>query len=625
MKTSAWSIGRLVFFACALTICDSTPADAALTAAQRRQVSSLRRDVTRASSLLRRKKIAEAEKALGEIDTKLNEIAKKAGVTDKDTSIAAVKRAISQQRLVILKAKGSTKGKKPEDLVSFEKDIAPILRGKCLRCHGDNNPQGGLRLSTFAGIEAAGSSKRKLFLPGKLEGSALLAKLTTTNAAQRMPKGTAKLSRAEIEKVAIWILQGGRFDGKDKSVAIGEAARTENITIPMATGREKVSFKEDIAPFFVNLCLRCHQGNNPRGGFSMTTFENIMKGGDSGRVLLPGNLEGSRLFRLTGGLELPRMPNDRRVRITRKNYEDLRTWVLEGVKFDGEDSKKTLRSLVPTEEEVKAMEFAKLTPEEFVAFRKKRNDEQWDRVLPKDKPRWAEAKETVAYGNVSEARLIEVSKWSEDQFAQLRKTFGYKGAQVFGGKLTIYVMKDRFGFDEFVQVIQDKNAPRDMTGLSVVTPSFEDAYVLLEDVGDDDTGLTAGLQMNIVEHLTAAYMKRNGGNLPGWLVRGTGLVIAGQTDKESLYLAGLKEKVPAMIRTLGKPEDVFANGTFSPAAAGAVGYSLVDFMLKAGGGSKFSRFVKSLQGGKTVDAALKEVYKADTKSIAAAYVKSLGR
>jgi hypothetical protein len=625
MKTSAWSIGRLVVLACALTICDSTPADAALTAAQRRQISSLRRDVTRASSLLRRKKIAEAEKALGEIDTKLNEIAKKAGVTDKDTSIAAVKRAISQQRLVILKAKGSTKGKKPEDLVSFEKDIAPILRGKCLRCHGDNNPQGGLRLSTFAGIEAAGSSKRKLFLPGKLEGSALLAKLTTTNAAQRMPKGTAKLSREEIEKVAIWILQGGRFDGKDKSVAIGEAARTENITIPMATGREKVSFKEDIAPFFVNLCMRCHQGNNPRGGFSMTTFENIMKGGDSGRVLLPGNLEGSRLFRLTGGLELPRMPNDRRVRITRKNYEDLRTWVLEGVKFDGEDPKKTLRSLVPTEEEVKAMEFAKLTPEEFIAFRKKRNDEQWDRVLPKDKPRWAEAKETVAYGNVSEARLIEVSKWSEDHFAQLRKTFGYKGAQVFGGKLTIYVMKDRFGFDEFVQVIQDKNAPRDMTGLSVVTPSFEDAYVLLEDVGDDDTGLTAGLQMNLVEHLTAAYMKRKGGNLPGWLVRGTGLVIAGQTDKESLYLAGLKEKVPAMIRTLGKPEDVFANGTFSPASAGAVGYSLVDFMLKVGGGSKFSRFVKSLQGGKTVDAALKEVYKANTKSIAAAYVKSLGR
>jgi hypothetical protein len=246
-------------------------------------------------------------------------------------------------------------------------------------------------------------------------------------------------------------------------------------------------------------------------------------------------------------------------------------------------------------------------------------------VLPKDKPRWAEAKETIAYGNVSEARLVEVSKWAEEHFTQLRKTFGFKGAQVFGGKLTIYVMKDRFGFDEFVQVIQDKNAPRDMTGLSVVTPSFEDAYVLLEDVGDDDTGLTAGLQMNLVEHLTASYMKRNGGNLPGWLVRGTGLVIAGQADKENLYLAGLKEKVPAMIRTLGEPEVVFANGTFSPAAAGAVGYSLVDFMLKQGGGAKFAKFVKSLQAGKTVDVALKEAYKANSKTIAAAYVKSLGR
>ena len=36
--------------------------------------------------------------------------------------------------------------------VTFEKDIAPILKATCVRCHGAERPKAGLRLDTLEGI-----------------------------------------------------------------------------------------------------------------------------------------------------------------------------------------------------------------------------------------------------------------------------------------------------------------------------------------------------------------------------------------------------------------------------------------------------------------------------------------
>ena len=80
------------------------------------------------------------------------------------------------------------------------------------------------------------------------------------------------------------------------------------VVVAKPTGTETVSFKNDIAPFMTNLCLRCHGGNNPRSGFSLETFEKLLQGGDSGRVVLPGNLDGSRLWDLVGKQDPIKMP-----------------------------------------------------------------------------------------------------------------------------------------------------------------------------------------------------------------------------------------------------------------------------------------------------------------------------
>src|SRR5204863_1711928 len=101
----------------------------------------------------------------------------------------------------------------------------------------------------------------------------------------------------DIRKIADWIVQGAKFDGDDEATELADLGQDKSgqppVQIVKATGNETVSFSKDIAPFMVNLCVNCHGGNNPRSGFSLETFEKLMRGGKSGRVVIPGNTDDS--------------------------------------------------------------------------------------------------------------------------------------------------------------------------------------------------------------------------------------------------------------------------------------------------------------------------------------------
>ena len=55
-----------------------------------------------------------------------------------------------------------------------------------------------------------------------------------------------------------------------------------------------------------------------------------------------------------------------------------------------------------------------------------------------------------------------------------------------------------------------------------------------------------------------------------------------------------------------------------------MGYTLVDFLLKGGGGPKLMQFVKAVQGGAAVNAALQQTYGSDAKSLAGQYFAAIG-
>jgi hypothetical protein len=57
--------------------------------------------------------------------------------------------------------------------VTFAKDIQPLLKESCIRCHGENRPKGGLRLDSREGI-LKGSHDGKVVQPGKSKDSLIV-------------------------------------------------------------------------------------------------------------------------------------------------------------------------------------------------------------------------------------------------------------------------------------------------------------------------------------------------------------------------------------------------------------------------------------------------------------------
>ena len=599
-------------------------AQAQVTTQQRRELTKLRREVGKVAGLIRQKKLDEAQELLDSAESTLESIASDVGVEPTDRSMQGVAQLIKRQRDALEKQMNRGGG---NNGVSFSKDVAPVIADACVRCHGANNPRANLRLDTFAGWKRGGRSGA-LLVAGSARNSLLMARLTATNANQRMPRNGDALSNDELRAITAWINQGAKFDGDSDATALADlaaAAEMEDdptVVIPKPTGEETVSFTRDIAPFMANLCTGCHNNNRRSGGLSVVSFYDIMKGGDSGRVILPGNLEGSRLFRLVGGLENPRMPQGQ-ARITRKNYEDLKQWFAEGNTYDGENPKTPLREFVRTEAEMEAERFANLSTEEFNKLRIDRTEDQFKRALPNDAFNTLQSDEFYLIGNVNAERLRQVDEWSQAHVQNLKKMFGGSDQQAWKGRLAIFVFKDRFGYDEFNLVINRREAPREMTGHTLVTPTYEDAYLVLQDVGDEGSDESPALRVNLIDHLTGAYLERDGAQLPDWVLRGTGLALAAQALPGDPYLKVLPQIARQNVLTLNSPQDVFADGTFSPATIGPVGLTLVDYMLDEGGSAKFARFIRLLQDGQNTTAAVRTVYNADLNALARGYARTL--
>lgn len=617
-------------------------ARAAVTAEDRREIAAIGRLISKAASSVRRKKVDDATKLLQEAEDRLKALQQKTELPDDNLIIRRLRDAIERQRMLLARQQdgGAAKPTNKAAGVSFSKQVAPILVARCWNCHGQRT-SGGLSLASFANMRR-GSKSGPLLIPGLPQRSLLMIRLLSPT--NRMPKSGPPLSPAELQTIAAWIQQGARFDGPDETLPLPqliEAMKKQGmgpnekkkkkeeppIEIAKATGNEKVSFVNDIAPTLVNICLRCHSGKEPAGGLSMETFEKLMRGGQSGRVLIPGNVEGSRLFRLVGARELPRMPQGQ-ARITRKWFADLQTWIREGLKYDGDDPKKPLRELVPTEEEKRAMELAKLTPEEFAKLREDRTEQMWKRAAPNDPARWLRTREFYLYGNVSEERLKQIGDWAEEYAQKLREMFPIQGDRIWRGRLAIIVFRDRFGYSEFNITVENREVPEDVTGHARVTPTFEDAYIVLQDVGDTADETTGGMRVNLVEQLTAACLSRTDAKLPEWIVRGTGLAMAARVAPAPTYFNALRERAKKALQTanLQKPDEIFAKGKFAPGDVAAVGYTLVEFMLKSGGAAKFGRFVTALQRGDSLSVAVKSVYPpTDLNTLARAYLAAIAQ
>jgi hypothetical protein len=89
--------------------------------------------------------------------------------------------------------------------IDFDRQIAPLLAGRCLDCHSGSEPKGGLDLSTFAGASKGGEAGPTV-VGGKLSDSQLWERVAAGDMPPKkpLPEKERQLLKAWIEAGAKW-------------------------------------------------------------------------------------------------------------------------------------------------------------------------------------------------------------------------------------------------------------------------------------------------------------------------------------------------------------------------------------------------------------------------------------
>jgi len=71
--------------------------------------------------------------------------------------------------------------------------------------------------------------------------------------------------------------------------------RGKTVALPPPAARSGVTYAADIKPILDSSCADCHSGSHAKARLRLDSLENALKGGEEGKVILPGNSAKSRL------------------------------------------------------------------------------------------------------------------------------------------------------------------------------------------------------------------------------------------------------------------------------------------------------------------------------------------
>ena len=104
----------------------------------------------------------------------------------------------------------------------------------------------------------------------------------------------------------------------------------------------QVSFKSDVFPIFQERCMTCHAPGSPgcvASGFSVATYESLMKGTRFGAMIVPGSSTDSNLLRLVKheadpSIAMPRSltPGKPSEWLKPEQINLIETWINQGAK-----------------------------------------------------------------------------------------------------------------------------------------------------------------------------------------------------------------------------------------------------------------------------------------------------
>lgn len=493
----------------------------------------------------------------------------------------------------------------PDDAISFTKQVAPILVAKCANCH-IRMKKGGFSMATFADL-MKGSDSGTVFKPGKGEGSTLIDLLRSGD----MPRGGGPLPPDEIDLISKWITAGAKFDGTSETSPLATGTPAGPPTAPTAaplvraSGSESVQFVRDLAQTVVTTCIDCHGGMQPAGRLNLTTFNGLLRGGDSGPIVVPGKPEESLLIKKLKGMAGQRMPL-RKAPLDDALIQKFETWIAEGAKYDWDDPAQTL------DWAVRVMVASKLSHDELAAMRSDLADKNWRLASPDAAPAKQAAEQFILLGNLSPARMEEVAALAKQMEAKVAKALQVPDDQPFlKGKLTVFAFKKHFDYTEFGTMVERRELPTGWHGhwrYNVV-----DCYGCVLVPNDD-----AGVAITLAEVFAGAYLE-NQGKMPRWFSEGAARVMAARAVPKDPLAKHWDEVVREAIAAGRGPDEFLKAGDLLSDEGAALSYGMMKGLLTRM--PKFVAMLRELRDGAEFEPTFRKHFGDTPAAIAAGWTQ----
>ncbi|MAT13115.1 MAG: hypothetical protein CMM02_19125 [Rhodopirellula sp.] len=496
----------------------------------------------------------------------------------------------------------------PEGKISFVNHVTPILMAKCGNCHV-RQARGMFSMESFETL-MKGPDAGVVIFPKDAAGSRLIEVIEEGD----MPRGGLKITDVELAVLKKWIDEGAEYDADDPKgllVDLNPDASVGDLPVvkPMkSTGTETVSFKNDVAPILMQNCASCHGfGDRPSGRFDLASFSAMMRGGENGPPILPGNPDESFLVKKllgTGGGQ--RMPRGREP-LDDAQMEIVTTWIKEGATFDGLDFTTNIRRVV-------AIAVAEnSTHQELASQRTALAASNWNLAMPGINHATADSVNFHLLGTLTAARLMEYGTQAETIARKVGLALKLPAEKpLLKGKITLYFFNQRYDYGEFGTMIEKRSLPRQWKGH--FNYDIVDAYgTVLIPRSEDYTfdGLVA-------EHVAGIYA-RSIGDVPTWFSNGMSRVIAAKVVKGDARIDAWKESIPTAASRVAKSSDI-VTGKLGGEDGALLSYSYVQFLM--GNQARWNTLVKAISNGANFNDAFTGAYGDTPEKISEIWWKS---
>jgi len=493
--------------------------------------------------------------------------------------------------------------------VSFSKKLAPWLVASCGRCHIDGS-RGNFNMATFTAL-LNGSTAGKVVFPGDAAGSRLVEVIESGD----MPRGGGRISPEQLADLKAWISEGAKFDGPDANANLktlvpnANAPATPALTLVRATGSETVSFSNDIAPLLAENCKGCHIGAmRASGNLTMDTFQQLLRGGEGGAIIVPGKPDDSVLIRMLKGIGGQRMPAGGRPPLADIDIMKIATWIKEGAKFDGPDG------ATPIEQVVSLAWMKKATHEELMTRRRERAMAQWKLAMAGETADRAESGEIMVLSNTGEKATQRVLGIAEKALEQVNKYLKSDRSQpLLKGGIIVYAFKQRYDYTEFGTMVEKRALPTEWSnhwGGRVL-----DAYTALAYSPD---ATDAQLEGQLIQGMIGLSLSNLNG-VPFWFSEGIARgAVSSLVGKDDPRVALWNQGVISAVTSAPSAKAVVENQVGEEQAA-LIGLR-VSMALTEPNRKVLDEFIKSLRQGMSFEQTLQRIGTTPEKFLEAAGV-----